>query len=163
MVERDLNDDEEEVKKYRPMIVGVKHNPENIPEILNFLNEINLTGKKVMLEIASYPIPEKYVKSNKGFCEFFEAVAQRVMMGGGIILAGDSEELIDRAAVELNKLYLQSPSSYFCEYREIASRERGPYFLEFAKENRPDVIILDFGHADYVASKLGIGLYKVAV
>jgi hypothetical protein len=163
MVESMNSDSEVEVKKYRPMIAGVKHNPENIPEILNFLDEINLTGKKVMLEIASYPIQEKYVKSNKGFCEFFEAVAQRVMMGGGIILAGDSEELIDRAAVELNKLYLHSPSSYFCEYREIASREREPYFLEFTKENKPDVIILDFGHADYVASELGIGLHKVSV
>lgn len=162
MVEKNVSDNEAEVKKYRPLIAGVKHRPENIPEIMCFLDEISLLGKMVMLEIADYPIPEKYVKSNKGFCEFFEAVAQKVLSGGGTILAGDSEELIDRAAEELNTLYQESPSAYLCQYREIVSRERDPHFLKFVRDNRPDIVILDYGHADYVAGVLGVGLYKIS-
>lgn len=161
MVEKNNGGSETEIKRYQPVIAGVKHTPENIPEVMLFLDEINLVGKKVMLEIVSYPIPEKYIRANKGFCEFFEAVAQRVRLGGGVVLAGDSEELVDRATRELNMLYRVSPSSYYCQYREIVAREREPYFLKFVRDNRPEVVILDWGHADYVASELGVGLFKI--
>ena len=155
MIEFSQKSPETERDVYRPIIVGIKHKKETIPETLAFLAKYDFEGKRVMLEICDYPIPEKYHLTNLEFCEFFEAVAEKITAGGGIVLAGDSEELIDHAAGELERLWVEGVSVYLCGYRETVTRERDPHFLRYAKDNKPDMIILDTVHAEYVARGLG--------
>jgi len=107
-----------------------------------------------MLELADYPNPRKYRINNSEFCEFFDAVAQGVMEKGGVVVAGDSEKLLNEAADKLAGLWAKSPLTYLCEWRTIISAKREPYFLEFVRKNKPDLVVLDHRHAEFVANGL---------
>ncbi|KKS94290.1 MAG: hypothetical protein UW68_C0007G0016 [Candidatus Collierbacteria bacterium GW2011_GWB1_44_6] len=153
---------ESEGEKYFPTIAGVIHKGIKITETLELLDRIDLKNKRVMIELASYPIAEKYRGANEEFCEFFEAIAEKITAEGGTVLAGDSEQLIDLAAEELQQLWIESPSGYLCKYSEIVSKDRDPHFLDFARVNKPDIIILDREHAKFVAEKLGVSVVLVS-
>lgn len=149
-----FSDGKKEQREYSPSIFGVYHQLTYLPQTLSFLETLRLEGKRVMLELSDYPIPKKYRMINPDFCEFFDAVAQLIIKSGGIVIAGDSEELLNEAAKELDILWAKSPSTYLCERIRIVSKKREPYFLNFIQENRPDLVILDYGHAEYVANGL---------
>ncbi len=106
-----------------------------------------------MLEIKNFPIQEKFYTANNEFCVFFEGLANHILKNEGIIICGDSEELVDKASKELVYLSYKSLYEYFDRYKEIACRERDPYFLKIFRSNYPEFVILHKDHSRYLFSK----------
>ena len=91
--------------------------------------------------------------------KYFPTIAGVIHKG---IKITETLELIDLAAEELQQLWIESPSGYLCKYSEIVSKDRDPHFLDFARVNKPDIIILDREHAKFVAEKLGVSVVLVS-
>jgi len=154
----------EEQRRYSPIILGAHHRPGYIQRTIEVLGRLGLEGKKVMLEITDYPIPQKHRERNPGFYEYFDAIARFVLEQGGEILPGDSEELVEYAQSHLEFLW-KARTGFMAnnpEYEHwILSAMRDPHFLTKAKDLQPDIIVLDLRHASYIGQGIGIEYTRI--
>jgi hypothetical protein len=95
---------ETEQRRTQPLILGVRHQLTHLPKTLLFLDKLTLKDKVVMLEVSSYPIPIKYKTANQEFYEFFSEIGKKILENGGVIVSGDSENLLDEAVQKLDAL-----------------------------------------------------------
>lgn len=141
---------------YSPLILGVEHEPEQVSNTLEIIEQFGLRGRNVMLEIPEYPMPDDLLKKD-GYV-YFNEVARQVVERGGAILAGDASYLMEHANQRLIILDEVDPSAARNSKtrEEVLSLWRDPHFLKRAQEEQPDVIILHKSHAAYVAEYLGV-------
>ena len=139
---------------YKPLVIGIEHRMKYLDDVVMILKQQHLSKKKVMLEISSYPIPQKYWKLNREFYDFFNGLGMYIKACRGIIVPGDSEELIDNAVQKRDEIrhlfYTKFSSEWLPAIEKIDNAERNPYFLAVTLKENPDIIILHKNHAKYI-------------
>ena len=88
---------------------------------------------------------------------FYDTLFDYLQRMNAQVVHADSEELIERAN---DKIVLKREANPFLwitcpqEYEVIACEERDPHFLEVYKTHRPNLVIMDSLHTDYLASRI---------
>ena len=137
------------------LLIGVSHSLPYLEDVVRFLDNKDLSQKRVMLELAKNRVPSQ----PKG-PEFFRKLGHYIQKKGGILIYGDDEEILERAYAKNLELYqkMRVPGILLMEWAELDCEnrytvphvERDPHFLRVACEQNPDMIILGRRHIPFL-------------
>jgi predicted DNA-binding protein YlxM (UPF0122 family) len=74
-------------------LIGIQHDDKHLEDVLKRLSKEELAGKKVMLEMFSYPMTDDLRKMNSHFVKQWEGIAGYVQAHNGQIIFGENKEL----------------------------------------------------------------------
>ena len=149
--------------KHETILIGIKHRTANLENVITFLEKMNISRKKVMIETPRYPIPERYYERNRSYCDFYDGLYQYLYKKGAHIIHGDSEELIEKAHKKLFGLWSYSLFSddWWREYKKTICEERDPYFYMVYKIHHPKIIVIDGFHTLYLRKRIQCEYYEI--
>jgi len=74
-------------------LLGVRHDDKHLGDVLRRLSKEDLAGKKVMVEMFSYPMTDDLRKMNSHFVNQWEGIAGYVLERKGQLVFGEDKEL----------------------------------------------------------------------
>ncbi|HII15717.1 MAG TPA: hypothetical protein HA362_05385 [Nanoarchaeota archaeon] len=86
------------------LLIGVEHTEELTGRVIRRISHENLEGKKVMLEMSSYPIEEETRNRSPSFTNFYEGIAAFVLDKKGIVIYGEDPVLHQKAIEKMDRL-----------------------------------------------------------
>jgi hypothetical protein len=137
-----------------PLLIGVQHQARFLDRVICLLEQERISGRKVMLEIPDFPLPDIYWARNLEFCRYFDGLAKYVLDRDGVLICGDSEELLERAQEKMTVLFWESFSLGLLSSMSISCEERDPHFLEVYNRESPDYCVLQKNHAEYLRDRV---------
>lgn len=161
-------------------LIAVEHEEKYLGQVLNRLGQEDIRGKKVMLEMYSYPMEPKIREINSSFANFWDGIARYVLDENSSIVCGEDSKLYFDACRRMNELGHKKfnlieqmrfrEQDYWEEdlenenkaierqveelsfqYHEVVPFvERDPHFADMYKKEKPDIIILGYRHISYL-------------
>lgn len=115
------------------LLIGVRHYKEYSQEVIDRLSLEDLTNKKVMLEVYSFPIDEES-KIFDGCSQFWKTIGNYILQRQGRIIPGDNKELFWKAQKRMSRLNKITNSIYTSlhQFREKVYEEE--YHRGYPKE-----------------------------
>lgn len=146
-----------------PLFIFAHHSRKYIDSTLELLEQYDLRNKKVMLELTEFPYTDD---SDPEFSAYYNCVGEFAQKKGAIILPGENPTLFESIAndrVRVAKLYNEGEHLSW-EEREALYEQyitlpflRDPHFINFCREEKPDVIVLGANHMYCLITNLDLG------
>jgi hypothetical protein len=88
------------------LLIGVAHEKENLEAVINRLDHEKMGGKKVMVEMFSYPtnIDASIIAIDSSFGKFWNGIGKYVLDNNGSLVFGESESLYYTAIEEMKRI-----------------------------------------------------------
>ncbi|MBN2052320.1 hypothetical protein JW756_02350 [Candidatus Woesearchaeota archaeon] len=106
-------------------LIGVEHSEKNLDQVLNRLAQEEISNKKVMLEIYSYPVDNIIRDMNPSFTNFWEGIAKHILDWNGSIVFGEDKSLYFKAlqrGEELSKIINEERLKSYKKLKEMKEK-----------------------------------------
>lgn len=131
---------------------SVKEIQRTIDDVIKIIRIRQPRGKKVMLEIPGYPVPDRYMIKDNEFYLVFEGIAHYLNQIGAQIVFGDSKELIKNS---------QESKNDFNQWKQVEIK-RAEHLLSEAEKESPRIIVASSTASDYLRRRLKCNYYPIS-
>ena len=138
-------------ESYRPVVIGVGHKPENLPQLLKLIDEHAKDKRRIGLELP--PSSLAAIKKGLQFPGFFY-LAGRHALERGLTIHCLIDDRFHRALAKI----ITDPEkrALAAHYRAAMAPAMTSMMLKKARESKPEIIVIGGNHAQIIARELGV-------